>query len=351
MHCTSIYVLAVIVAIVKAHMELSYPAPFRSRFNSKALAGTVDYSMTSPLKTDGSDFPCKGYHKDMQDKTGAGAPVATWSAGSEYSFTVVGGATHNGGSCQAALSYDSGASFKVIHSYIGECPIMTTGNFKFAVPADAKSGNAIFAWSWVNQVGNREYYMNCASVAITGSSSSKSPPKVPFSARPNLFAANIGNGCSTVEGKDTVYPDPGPDVTNKSAGSTASDTVHGNCGDVKSGDVSQETIPRLFSRSENLKYTFTLGTTVSNPPTSTSTSSAASGSSSPYSAMRASVNGECGGYQTCSGSEYGGCCSRYGYCGSSTEHCGEGCMGTFGMCGINSTVSRFRMRGPHFRLA
>ncbi|TQS35779.1 hypothetical protein Golomagni_03790 [Golovinomyces magnicellulatus] len=328
MHCSSIYVLAVTVAIVQAHMELSYPAPFRSRFNSKAPAGIVDYSMTSPLKTDGSDFPCKGYHKDMQDKTGAGAPVATWSAGSEYSFTVVGGATHNGGSCQAALS-----------------------NFKFAVPADAKSGNAIFAWSWVNQVGNREYYMNCASVAISGSSTSKSPPKVPFSSRPNLFVANIGNGCTTVEGKDTVYPDPGPDVTNRSAGSTASDTVHGSCGDVKSGDVLPETIPILFPRSDSTIDKYTLGTQVSNPPTSTSTGSVASDSSSPYTAMRASSNGECGGYQTCSGSEYGGCCSRYGYCGSSTEHCGEGCMGTFGMCGINGTVSRFRIRGPHFRIS
>tara|TARA_R110002060_G_scaffold60462_4_gene70108 strand:+ start:2737 stop:3030 length:294 start_codon:yes stop_codon:yes gene_type:complete len=84
----------------------------------------------------------------------------TWDAGSEYNFTITGAieaptnpAFHNGGSCQAALSYDEGKTWKVIHSYQGACPTSTGGSFKFNVPSDAKAGAAVFAWLWWNHTG------------------------------------------------------------------------------------------------------------------------------------------------------------------------------------------------------
>ncbi len=36
---------------------------------------------------------------------------------------------------------------------------------------------------------------------------------------------------------------------------------------------------------------------------------------------------------TCLGSVYGDCCSLNGYCGNSTDYCGEGCNPLFGKCG------------------
>lgn len=47
-----------------------------------------------------------------------------------------------------------------------------------------------------------------------------------------------------------------------------------------------------------------------------------------------SKDGTCGGDlgQTCLGSEFGGCCSKYGRCGSTRLHCGCGCQGAFGQC-------------------
>ena len=160
--------------------------------------------MNAPLKPDGSNFPCKLYHEDFGTSP-AGDPTATWAAGSPQKITLDGEATHNGGSCQLSLSYDQGKTFRVIKSIEGSCA--GNGNkFDFTVPADAKSGDAIFAWTWFNHTGNREMYMNCAAVTITGSGTST------LEDRPEIFTANINNDCKTTEGTDVVFPNPGPDL-------------------------------------------------------------------------------------------------------------------------------------------
>jgi hypothetical protein len=78
---------------------------------------------------------------------------------------------------------------------------------EFTVPADAPAGEALFAWTWFNQVGNREMYMNCATVTITGGSGGAG-----LSALPDMFVANVGNGCATAEGSPVDIPNPGADV-------------------------------------------------------------------------------------------------------------------------------------------
>ena len=103
-----------LLSSAKAHMSLSWPEPFRAEVNPFVPQAEIDYSITSPLNPDGSNFPCKGYQSDLGSV--AGTSVATWAAGTQYNFTVFGSATHGGGSCQAALSYDKGVSWKVIHS-------------------------------------------------------------------------------------------------------------------------------------------------------------------------------------------------------------------------------------------
>jgi LysM repeat protein len=191
---------------VLAHMEMTDPAPFRSKFNNNTDPSKIDFDMSSPLKADGSDFPCKNYLVDFG--TPAGNPTATWAAGSPQKVSLDDKAPHDGGSCQLSLSYDGGKTFRVIKSIEGGCVNPKGGpeTFDFTVPADAKSGNAIFAWTWFNHTGNREMYMNCAAVTITGTGTST------LDNRPEIFKANINNGCKTDEGTDVQFPNPGPDL-------------------------------------------------------------------------------------------------------------------------------------------
>lgn len=144
--------ILLLLQTVYAHMQMSWPYPIRSKFDPETSSSLVDYSYTAPLMADGSNFPCKGYHKDTPLRT-----VATYQAGSKYNMTLTGTAVHNGGSCQLSLSYDNGQTFKVIQSMIGGCPI--TKAYDFTIPQYAPAGNALFAWTWFNMAGNREMYM------------------------------------------------------------------------------------------------------------------------------------------------------------------------------------------------
>lgn len=202
---TPFYLVAV-AAVTSAHKQLLNPPPLRSKFNRLVLESNIDYDMTNPLTS--YNYPCKGYLSDLG--TSAGASVATWAAGSSQKFTLDGSVTHNGGSCQASLSTDGGRTFTVIHSYIGKCPLGS--EFPFIVPSDTPIGPAVFSWTWFNNLGNREMYMNCASVTIRAGLG-LSATDTTFSSRPHAFVANVGNNCSTADSMDLEFPNPGPDTT------------------------------------------------------------------------------------------------------------------------------------------
>ncbi|KAB8269467.1 hypothetical protein BDV30DRAFT_242391 [Aspergillus minisclerotigenes] len=159
-----------------------------------------------------------------------------------------GNAVHGGGSCQLALTYNRGQSFKVLKSIEGGCGV--NKKWTFDIPKDAPSGEALFAWTWFNKVGNREMYMNCAMVTIgdanihgntTASSPDAAKKVIPgnnapasrlsrrwgvqrathdqaFQSLPELFIANVnGEGkCVTIEGEDVAFPLPGPNLVRKS---------------------------------------------------------------------------------------------------------------------------------------
>lgn len=148
----------------------------------------------------GSNFPCRGHHKTTNWRT-----VANYTAGQADYMKLAPGNNHHGGSCQISLSYDNGETFRVIESYMGGCPLKLEWDFE--IPSFAPSGKALFAWSWFNIEGNREMYMNCAQVEIEGGSDSAQ-----FDQLPEIFTANVGNGCRTVEGKETVFAHPGDSV-------------------------------------------------------------------------------------------------------------------------------------------
>ncbi|KAJ2794710.1 hypothetical protein H4S07_006677, partial [Coemansia furcata] len=86
-----------------------------------------------------------------------------------------GGAPHGGGHCEFSLSYDGGNTFVVVYQVLSHCfgPDQSTRQYTFGLPSGLPSSDkAVFAWTWVNAIGNREFYMNCADVAISGGSAS-----------------------------------------------------------------------------------------------------------------------------------------------------------------------------------
>ncbi|SMR42466.1 unnamed protein product [Zymoseptoria tritici ST99CH_1E4] len=226
---TSLSAACLLLASVQpalAHMEMRWPLPLHSKFNPDTPENKIDYSMTSPLKNDGSDFPCKGYQNDRPF-----IPTASYTAGQAYNMTLAGSATHEGGSCQLSLSYDNGATFKVIKSMIGGCPLVNT--YDFTIPSFAPAGDALFAWTWQNRVGNREMYMNCAQVSIAASNTRQRRQEAfsTFESLPYLWKANLPgiNGCETTERVDPVYPNPGSDVVFGAGLSDISIPFEGEC--------------------------------------------------------------------------------------------------------------------------
>ncbi|KAI9223063.1 hypothetical protein BC828DRAFT_355293 [Blastocladiella britannica] len=150
--------LAFLSATANAHMMMTDPAPRQWKTNP-GPGGLIDYSYTAPLGA----YPCKGYP--------AQAPVLTVAAGSSVAVSISGGAQHDGGHCQFALSYDNDKTFVVLETIIREC--VRTQNPQYVnvqIPASAPSGKATFAWTWINAIGNREYYMGCSDITVTGGS-------------------------------------------------------------------------------------------------------------------------------------------------------------------------------------
>ncbi|KAI1210503.1 uncharacterized protein F4807DRAFT_68635 [Annulohypoxylon truncatum] len=250
MQIRSFLVAALAAGTAMAHMNMKDPPPLAYKGNPNAKEPNIDYSITSPITQ--AQYPCKGYLKLLG--TPEGASVKTYAPGGQYTMSVEGGAYHDGGSCQLSLSYDKGASFTVIKSFIGNCPTSSGGTFNFDMPSDAPEGdNVVFAWTWVNHTGNREYYMSCAVVTIkAGASKRGDVPAIEakrattaFASRPKVFEANLGGQYCTKEGVDTVYPEPGPDVENTSTSpgpailcSTGADAPEGSTGGSDSGSGS-----------------------------------------------------------------------------------------------------------------
>ncbi|KAI9852485.1 MAG: hypothetical protein M1838_000579 [Thelocarpon superellum] len=214
--------------VTHAHMMIKTPTPYgKSTLNN------------SPLVADGSDFPCK-QRPGVYDDQGA---QNDFPLGSSQELSFIGSAVHGGGSCQLSITYDlqpsKTSTFKVIDSIEGGCPASTAGNlpddptgsgastFKYTIPSGLPSGNATLAWTWFNKIGNREMYMNCAPVSLSGGSSKRATANAFYDGLPNMFVANIGNGCKTVDSADLLFPDPGSVV--QKAGSSPLTPPTGTC--------------------------------------------------------------------------------------------------------------------------
>lgn len=202
-------VLSGLATVGSAHVLMTNPVPFGKSTLSN-----------SPLNADGSDFPCK-MRKGVYDRSANNV----YEQGSTQRLALQGSAVHGGGSCQLSITTDlepdKNSDWRTFKSIEGGCPAKgVVGNldggpglegpnkYDFTIPKELASGNYTLAWTWFNKVGNREMYMNCAPLTVTGSGGSSSF----LSTLPNMFVANLGNGCSTKETTDLEFPNPGKDV-------------------------------------------------------------------------------------------------------------------------------------------
>lgn len=189
-----IFALGLINA-ASGHMIMQKPVPY-----------DVENTNNSPLDPSGSDYPCKAssYKITAMNKIPVNEPVL---------LDFKGTAVHGGGTCQLSISLDKEptkeSTFKVIQTFVGGCPTVEgTGGLTFNIPKDFPSTErATLAWTWFNQIGNREMYMNCAPVEITGGSDNMDY----FNTLPDMFVANIAgiSQYTTAESTDAEIPNAG----------------------------------------------------------------------------------------------------------------------------------------------
>lgn len=74
---------------------MSMATPPSLRYKTNPYKTVEDYDYSSPLSPSGSNYPCKGYHKDFG--TPGGRSVATYSPGGSYSIVYVYIQTQRGG--------------------------------------------------------------------------------------------------------------------------------------------------------------------------------------------------------------------------------------------------------------
>ncbi|TFA98843.1 hypothetical protein CCMA1212_009396 [Trichoderma ghanense] len=224
---SKLFTITALATAASAHMKMSNPVPYGR--------STLD---NAPLDLSGSDFPCKIGSTGSYNLEGASN---VYAQGSTQQLSFIGSAVHGGGSCQVSVTTDAqpdkNSVWKVIKSIEGGCPAQDqVGNmgddaaaidpykYNFTIPKELQSGNYTLAWTWFNKVGNREMYMNCAPLTVTGSGGSADF----LDTLPDMFRANIfGAGddkCSTFPDTDLLFPEPGSDVVKMNGATNAFST-------------------------------------------------------------------------------------------------------------------------------
>ncbi|KAJ2182139.1 hypothetical protein GGF45_001073 [Coemansia sp. RSA 551] len=150
-------------------MEMISPCP---RYSPRGIncpklppGEQLDYSLSSPLAN--NQELCK-HNKPWP------TPAATWTAGQQVSVKFApGGAPHGGGHCQFSFLYDGGKKYVVVHEIMGHCfgADNNQRDISFTLPAGLPGAKqADFMVTWVNAIGNREFYCWSTNVAINGGS-------------------------------------------------------------------------------------------------------------------------------------------------------------------------------------
>ncbi|KAI1319090.1 hypothetical protein EDD11_004979 [Mortierella claussenii] len=169
---TSIFAVAAVclsAMTAQAHVGLVTPC---GRYQSAAgcpappAGQSIDYDINSPIGThDTIASPLCKHTVPYTKRT-------VYKAGETINTAYSVGASHGGGHCQYALSYDNGKTWVVLKTLIRECLKGVTSGQAYTVPVTipktAPNGKATFMWLWNNAIGNRELYSNCADIEIVG---------------------------------------------------------------------------------------------------------------------------------------------------------------------------------------
>jgi len=135
---------------------MNYPICRRSKHSSYYVdKNLVDYNIMSPLNTYGYTFPCKGFTK--------GPTISTINSNNVEIIIEPKAPIHGGGHCQFGISYDD-KTFIGLKQVISTC-LLNDYKYEMILPKIPNGKLTIF-WTYINAIGNREYYMDCADVMI-----------------------------------------------------------------------------------------------------------------------------------------------------------------------------------------
>ncbi|NBU34285.1 hypothetical protein EB118_06980 [bacterium] len=152
--------LCFLIPLVGSHIMMKSPPSRRSMYSSYYVSnGLVDYNLRSPLNSAPFTFPCKGFPKGPSTQNVIGQVVVT----------LEGTAIHGGGHCQFGVSFDD-RTFVVLETIVRNC-LLTGMSYPIDIPSSIGTGPVTLFWTWINAIGNREYYMECADIYVSGSGS------------------------------------------------------------------------------------------------------------------------------------------------------------------------------------
>eukprot|EP01118_Nematostelium_gracile_P012795 TRINITY_DN472_c0_g1_i2.p1 TRINITY_DN472_c0_g1~~TRINITY_DN472_c0_g1_i2.p1 ORF type:complete len:390 (-),score=121.00 TRINITY_DN472_c0_g1_i2:68-1237(-) len=348
----SLLVLLAFVSAVSAHGRLVSP---RTR---DMLAGRQTHEMNAPVAKD-NNFICRGLPK--------GANQAVLNAGGSFNFQWSFSAAHVG-DCSAYLSYDGGARwFKIWDMF--ECKDANNRDVQVNLPSFLpRCDNCILRWEWValHQGGNNpEFYAQCVDVQINGNGQSlpatfTMPDHLPASGYRNAFGSGdrriTGPAIATGPGGGQVPPPtpgtPPPPTPPPTDGSCYNrPELAKNLNGPISGQCAGGARCANGQCCSEFGYCGTTGdycNARSQGDWTTKACSVPTGGqcykSGPGLNLNGAINANSACGQNAPGSRCatGNCCSQYGYCGTSAEHCNanQGDWRTVSCSGANNITPR-----------
>ncbi|KAJ1896806.1 hypothetical protein LPJ81_004663, partial [Coemansia sp. IMI 209127] len=181
-----IFILAsalLLAGLAAGHISVISPCPRYSSIGTNCPVLPAGQSLDTDMDTPISSVPLNLHQPLCKHTVPWPKPAATWKAGESVTIKFdPDSVIHSGGNMEFSISYDGGITFAVIYQMLryaflngkpsGETNAAQVLEYTFTLPNDLPNSNsAVFAWTWLPASADREFYMNCADVAITGSSS------------------------------------------------------------------------------------------------------------------------------------------------------------------------------------
>ncbi|KAI3318236.1 lytic polysaccharide monooxygenase [Xylariaceae sp. AK1471] len=93
---------------------------------------------------------------------------------------------------------------------LGQGVVVAASLRSVTIPSDIPAGKGVIGFTWFNRVGNREMYMNCGALELTGTGGDMSNSEK----LPDMVVLSIGSDPKTLDTIDYDFEDPGSFVEN-----------------------------------------------------------------------------------------------------------------------------------------